>query len=213
MAAAIVNYGNKTISWYDMDFTGMNTPTGTTVVATIHQPPTQHTAFLWDLNSPNVVKPPNYPGGTNTADLPVNGHFPTVNFKYDSIDGTPPDPTRTGDTSLSMGGGGITTTTGEPHDNRDGWITGCSFFGNTTATYNGLWFSGYRGFYDMAQPAIDKKFINKKHQPIDAWKQPLRIAFAANTYGAGWFGVWSAGPDLTDDTPDDIQSWTTHAGN
>jgi prepilin-type N-terminal cleavage/methylation domain-containing protein len=209
VSAAITNYGAKTFSWYDMD-----APVAPSTIATVHNPITQHVAFLWDLNSPRVV-----PG--NTPDLPLNAAFPTVSFKYDSIDGTPPDPSKPLDTSKSRGGGGITTDTGEPRDNRDGWTNGLpgttTFFGNglggNARIYNGIWYAGYRGFYDMCQPSIDKRFINSKHQPIDAWKQPLRIAYAANTYGSAWFGVWSAGPDLTDDTADDIQGWVNHAGN
>ncbi len=211
VASAMTNYGPKTFSWYDMA-----PPVAPSTLPTVVTPLKQHVAFLWDLNSPNVVKPPSY-GSTNSPDLPLNGHLAGVNLKYDSIDGTPPDPTKPNDTSKSAGGGGITTDTGEPRDNRDGWLPNASFFGNGvgggSATYYGLWFSGYRGFYDMCQPSIDKHFINSKHQPVDSWKQPLRIAFAANTYGSAWFGVWSAGPDLTDLTADDIQSWTTHAGN
>jgi prepilin-type N-terminal cleavage/methylation domain-containing protein len=212
VSSAITNYGPKTFSWYDMN---PPVPPSTVPTVTSTTNPVQHVAFLWDLNSPNVVKPPAYSGGTNSPDLPINGKFPGVNLKYDSIDGTPPDPTKPSDTSLSKGGGGFTTDVGEPRDNRDGWIPGCSFFGNSISnpTYVGLWYAGYRGFYDMCQPSIAKNFINSKHQPIDSWKQPLRIAYAANTYGSAWFGVWSAGPDLTDETPDDIQSWTNHASN
>jgi prepilin-type N-terminal cleavage/methylation domain-containing protein len=201
VAAAITNYGQKTFSWYDMD-----PPKSPGLLPTVTSGGQQHIAFLWDLNSPNVV-----PG--NSADLRINGHLPGSAVKYDSIDGTPPDPNKTIDTSKSQGGGGITTDFGEPRDNRDGWISGSSFFNNNGTTYNGLWYSGYRGFYDMCQPSIDKRFINSKHQPIDSWKQPLRIAYAANTYGSAWFGVWSAGPDLTDETADDIQSWVNHASN
>jgi len=205
VSAAITTYGLKTFTWYDMV---APVPPSTMPTLTNPQNPVQHIAFLWDLNSPRVVL-------NNTADLPINGQYPGVNLTFDSIDGTPPDPTKPTDTSISAGGGGITTTTGEPRSNRDGWIPGCSFFTNSinNATYVGLWYAGYRGFYDMCQPSIDKHFINSKHQPIDAWKQPLRIAFAANTYGSTWFGVWSAGPDLIDSTTDDIQSWVNHAGN
>ena len=69
--------------------------------------------------------------------------------------------------------------------------------------------SGYAGFYDMVRPTIALRFLSKKRQIIDAWGNPLRIAFAADTYGSSWFGLWSAGPDRRDDTDDDICSWTT----
>ena len=79
----------------------------------------------------------------------------------------------------------------------------------------GLIGSGYSGFYFMTQTSIPKRFVNKKKQVTDAWGQPLRIAFAANTYGAAWYGVWSPGLDGTDHNPDsggsanadDICSW------
>jgi hypothetical protein len=68
--------------------------------------------------------------------------------------------------------------------------------------------SGYTGFVDMAKPAIKPSFINLQGIPIDAWKRPLRIAFAAKVYGTQNFGVWSAGPDGVDGTADDLKSWT-----
>jgi prepilin-type N-terminal cleavage/methylation domain-containing protein len=90
---------------------------------------------------------------------------------------------------------------------------------STDATHDGGFLqpildSGYTGFYNMVQPAIQRRFVNKKHQVIDAWGQPLRIAFASNVYGSLWFGVWSAGPDKVDydatqanPSADDITSW------
>jgi len=88
----------------------------------------------------------------------------------------------------------------------------------TDATHDGpfdqgLIDSGYSGFYFMTQTSIPKRFVNKKKQVTDAWGQPLRIAFAANTYGAAWYGVWSPGLDRTDNLADgsgnldDICSW------
>ena len=68
--------------------------------------------------------------------------------------------------------------------------------------------SGYTGFVTMVQPQIKKIFLNRQGIPIDAWKRPLRIAFAAKVYGTTAFGVWSAGPDGVDGTTDDLQSWT-----
>jgi len=88
----------------------------------------------------------------------------------------------------------------------------------TDATHDGpfdegLIESGYSGFYFMTQTSVPKRFVNKKKQVTDAWGQPLRIAFAANTYGAAWYGVWSPGLDRTDNLAngsgnlDDICSW------
>lgn len=58
--------------------------------------------------------------------------------------------------------------------------------------------SGYRGFIAMAQPSIKPSFINKRGQVVDAWKRPLRIAYAARVFGTQPFGVWSAGLDGKD---------------
>lgn len=67
--------------------------------------------------------------------------------------------------------------------------------------------SGYRGYAAMTGMATDKASIAKNHQPLDAWKRPLRIAFAAKIYGTTMYGIWSAGPDGVDGTPDDVCSW------
>lgn len=72
--------------------------------------------------------------------------------------------------------------------------------------------SGYVGFYDMVRPTVANRFVKKNRQIVDAWGNPLRIAFAADTYGSSWFGLWSAGQDRRDDTADDICSWTTTHG-
>lgn len=67
--------------------------------------------------------------------------------------------------------------------------------------------SGYRGFVAMTGSPTQQASVAKNGQPLDAWKRPLRIAFAAKVYGTGGFGVWSAGPDGVDGTSDDLQSW------
>lgn len=73
--------------------------------------------------------------------------------------------------------------------------------------------SGYLGFFDMVGAPIDKQFVNAKHQIVDAWKEPLRIVYAANAYGTRGFGIWSPGPDKIDQEldplspKDDIRSW------
>src|SRR5271170_2331143 len=51
VSMAIQNYGLKTFSWYDMD-----PPVPPSTLPTVSTPAMQHVAFLWDLNSPNVVK-------------------------------------------------------------------------------------------------------------------------------------------------------------
>ncbi len=162
--------------------------TGKTLVDANNQPLNPRTAYLWDLNK------------SNGADCPADAANPSGPKLFDSIDGTMPDPTKSD--------GPTTTATTEPKIYRD--------LGPTTlpmASQYGLFFSGYTGFYDMVQPSIAKSFVNKKHQVVDSWGQPLRIAFAANTYGASWFGVWSAGPDMKDDTPDDLCSWKTYGSD
>jgi type II secretory pathway pseudopilin PulG len=68
--------------------------------------------------------------------------------------------------------------------------------------------SGYTGFVDMAKPAIKPSFVSRQGIPVDAWKRPLRIAFASMVYGTQAFGVWSAGLDGIDGTADDLRSWT-----
>jgi len=77
--------------------------------------------------------------------------------------------------------------------------------------------SGYRGFFLMAQPSVTARNLNAKGQVIDAWGQPLRIAYAVDAYGAAGFGVWSAGPDTKDvfngaataSDADNLESWRT----
>jgi prepilin-type N-terminal cleavage/methylation domain-containing protein len=122
-----------------------------------------------------------------------------------SIDGepTPPGP---GATSPSA-----------PYPGFPAWppgITAADFddgFNTFTASQRkDLVVSGYTGFYKMVRPPISTRFVNKRKQVIDSWGQPLRIAYAADTYGGSSFGVWSAGPDKKDNTgpgPDGI--WDT----
>jgi hypothetical protein len=67
--------------------------------------------------------------------------------------------------------------------------------------------SGYAGLMAMAKPTVAKRFFDRRQQPLDAWGNLLRIGFASGIYGKAWFGIWSAGPDGLDGTPDDIRSW------
>lgn len=71
----------------------------------------------------------------------------------------------------------------------------------------GLADSGYRGLLAMAQPPLGRQFVDHERRIVDAWKRPLRIRFAADTYGSSWFGLHSLGPDGLDGTADDIASW------
>lgn len=76
---------------------------------------------------------------------------------------------------------------------------------------------GYLGPVAELQPSIPKERIDATGQVTDAWGQPLRIARLAASdedrlaslpaKGADAVALWSAGPDLTDDTEDDIRSW------
>lgn len=95
--------------------------------------------------------------------------------------------------------------------NRDGLIDGAPGITTTTDLDGGfspeLIASGYRGFVAMNGSSLKKSQIARNQQPLDAWKRPLRIAFAAKIYGTAAFGVWSAGPDGIDGTGDDINSW------
>ena len=68
--------------------------------------------------------------------------------------------------------------------------------------------SGYTGFITMTQPPIAKRNVDAgTKRVVDAWKQPLRIAFGADVYGPAGFGIWSIGPDKVQGTRDDITSW------
>lgn len=95
--------------------------------------------------------------------------------------------------------------------NHDGHLDGLPAV-TTSATSDGgfppeVIATGYSGFYTMVKPTIALRFLSRRHQPIDAWGHPLRIAFAPDVYGSRWFGIWSAGPDGIDGTADDLMSW------
>jgi prepilin-type N-terminal cleavage/methylation domain-containing protein len=142
--------------------------------------PAIRTAFLWDLN---------HDAGPDCPLTPATGSPK----KYYSLDGRPK--------AVTQAESGMRASDYNNADNFDSGFTG--------STYDKLKRSGYLGFYDMVRPTISPRFLKKNRQVIDAWGNPLRIAFAADTYGSSWFGLWSAGPDRCDDTNDDICSWTT----
>jgi prepilin-type N-terminal cleavage/methylation domain-containing protein len=66
---------------------------------------------------------------------------------------------------------------------------------------------GYRGLLAMTGMAMPNGMVGTGAVPIDAWKNPIRIAFAVEIYGASGLGLWSAGPDGQDGTADDLTSW------
>lgn len=109
---------------------------------------------------------------------------------------------------------GAVTRSGQLFDlNRDGLIDGAPGITATPDLDGGfsaeLIASGYRGFVAMSGMPPKKSQIGKNQQPLDAWKRPLRIAFAGKIYGTSGFGIWSAGPDGIDGTADDLTSWAS----
>ncbi len=74
--------------------------------------------------------------------------------------------------------------------------------------------SWYRGFAYMTGMPAD--MVNDKGEVIDAWGQPLRIAYDDQLFGSTGYGVWSTGRDTLSDpfgeysdrANDDIRSWT-----
>lgn len=95
--------------------------------------------------------------------------------------------------------------------NHDGHVDGSPAV-TTSATTDGGFPSeviatGYAGYYAMVRPTMALRFLNRRHQPMDAWGNLLRIRFAPYVYGSHWFGIWSAGPDGIDGTADDLNSW------
>lgn len=70
--------------------------------------------------------------------------------------------------------------------------------------WSGLIDSGYRGFAAMAMSGLPAANRNARGQPIDAWKQPLRIAWQGANAGPGGYRIWSIGRDGVSGTDDDI---------
>lgn len=67
--------------------------------------------------------------------------------------------------------------------------------------------ASYTGLVNMTGFPAPKETVNSHGQLVDRWRHPLRLAYAARTYGSSDFGVWSAGPDGIDGTADDLCSW------
>jgi Tfp pilus assembly protein PilE len=126
-------------------------------------------------------------------------------ISFDSIDGTPEPPAALKDSKINH------------------YDTLIKDDGNKS-----LWRSGYRGFYDKAGGIIAERFVFDSsksdnmnlghHQIVDAWGEPLRIAYGSKIFGSRSFGVWSSGRNRTDDLTaiyvpsstakcDDIRSW------
>jgi prepilin-type N-terminal cleavage/methylation domain-containing protein len=65
----------------------------------------------------------------------------------------------------------------------------------------------YSGFIAMTHFPASRRFqVNERGQLIDRWRQPLRLIYSGEHYGASGFCVTSAGPDRLFDTEDDIAS-------
>jgi prepilin-type N-terminal cleavage/methylation domain-containing protein len=84
--------------------------------------------------------------------------------------------------------------------------------------------SGYAGFVRMTAFKAPRGAVAADGRVVDAWAQPLRIAWAgigyppslaaelpdrhAQGYGRTGFGIWSIGKDGRPGSPDDILSWS-----
>ncbi len=71
--------------------------------------------------------------------------------------------------------------------------------------------AGYHGLFGNLHPDIPKRAVDPSTRRIlDAWGQPLRIDFTADQYGSPGFGIWSTGPDRSDQNGqgDDLASWS-----
>ncbi len=83
----------------------------------------------------------------------------------------------------------------------------------TTLADTSLVPDGYRGLGIML--GLPPEFLNERGEVVDAWGQPLHIAYDTELFGATGYGVWSVGEDgISDpfnensgDQDDDICSW------
>jgi len=91
----------------------------------------------------------------------------------------------------------------------DGLIDGDPQADGALATLTALAPDDYRGAVIELQLDLPSWAVNAARQPIDRWRHPLRIGFAAGAYGGRDVGVWSAGPDGIDTSSggDDLRSW------
>lgn len=69
--------------------------------------------------------------------------------------------------------------------------------------------AGFRGLVEVAALDLPRHQLDARSQVVDAWKRPLRIAFAARIYGRSPYGIRSLGKDGIDGTDDDLHSWRT----
>jgi prepilin-type N-terminal cleavage/methylation domain-containing protein len=159
----------------------------------------QRTHHMFDLNHTNS-------SGTPIPDLPHTELEPKYSGpkRFFAIDGfTPPE---------------VSPYWSQSTKYANNIAPGATFDGNFSKA---VLDSGYRGFINMAQPGIKPSFISKQGMVVDAWKRPLRIAFAARVFGTQSFGIWSAGLDGKDSIKenddykdddnvkviDDLRSW------
>ncbi len=202
VATAITTYQSKTWTW--------NIETDPT------QTPKMRTYHMFDLN--------HFGNGNTPSALPDLVDAPGGTKKFYSIDGYMPP-----ETPPYYPNGGTNFTTAPVETNPDANTTPPPYDVNF---HLAILQSGYRGFIAMAQPSIKKTFINKRGQVVDAWKRPLRIAFAPKVFGTQAFGIWSAGfdgkdgiqgdqsanpddhfQDLDPTKPsDDLRSWESQSG-
>jgi type II secretory pathway pseudopilin PulG len=82
--------------------------------------------------------------------------------------------------------------------------------------------ASYTGLVNMTGISMSgKQSLSEYGELLDRWRQPLHLVYAARTYGAGDFGVWSTGRDgrmstrsaIVGTTADDICSWSNANGN
>ncbi|MBA3936849.1 MAG: type II secretion system protein [Planctomycetes bacterium] len=219
VSAAITTYGQSTWTWRQRRIANPVTDADWSL----------RTAYLWDMNQWIV----NQAGGLS-ADMSLSGRITTGDIPTSPTPKPPVQPTkfRVIDGRPDQNAWALVSSGSNPPN-----FSAAPTYSDDSQLFDGpfdtdLINSGYSGFYDMCQPSIAKKFVNKRHQIIDAWGQPLRIAYAAKTYGASAFGVWSAGPNQVDaqdadstgapldvfpngakGPSDDITSWKNNAAN
>jgi prepilin-type N-terminal cleavage/methylation domain-containing protein len=71
----------------------------------------------------------------------------------------------------------------------------------------------YRGLVEGLELELQAAQVDALRRPIDAWGQPLRLAWIEGGFGGRGHGVWSAGLDgvdaaLAQDPGDDLRSWS-----
>jgi prepilin-type N-terminal cleavage/methylation domain-containing protein len=73
--------------------------------------------------------------------------------------------------------------------------------------------SSYTGITGLMADLPSRHLDKTTGRPVDSWRRPLHVAWAAKLYNGAGVGVWSSGPDgLTGvvgspEAKDDIRSW------